>query len=84
MKCPYCGSESNIVVDSRQKQDNTIHRRRHCKDCGGRYNTSEQICKNSDGSQRPVKRAIVLATGSSYKHEFVLLIRNKKKEEEKA
>ena len=77
MKCPYCGCESNIVVDTRQKGNNTIHRRRACDNCGGRYNTSEYICKSPDGSLKPVKRAITLATGSDHQHEFVLLIRKK-------
>lgn len=83
MKCPYCGYESSLVVDSRQRDDNTIHRRRACSRCGGRYNTSEYICKSVDGNIRPVKKAITLATGTDDKHEFVLLIRKKKKEENK-
>ena len=83
MKCPYCGSENNVVVETRQRENNTVLRRRKCHECTGRFNTSEAICRGRDGNARPVKEAIVLATGSNYKNEFVLLVRNKKKEEKK-
>lgn len=78
MKCPYCGCENLLVVDSRIRKNNTIHRRRHCQNCGGRFNTSESICKNPDGDPKPPKKTIVLATGSDMKHEFVLVVRMKK------
>ena len=44
MKCPYCGSESSRVVDSRPSEDlNAIRRRRQCDDCGKRFTTYEKI-----------------------------------------
>lgn len=79
MKCPYCGYDKSIVVDSRQKDNNTISRRRACNKCGYRYSTVEYIYKNPDGSFNMKKqKEIPLATGSDKNHEFVLLIRRKK------
>lgn len=44
MKCPYCGSESSRVIDSRPAEDNNaIRRRRQCDDCGKRFTTYEKI-----------------------------------------
>ena len=83
MKCPYCGSENSVVVDSRPSPDNSIRRRRHCKKCGERYTTIEQLYKSLDGNLVRPRKMVVLATGSDQKYEFVLLVRNKKKEEKK-
>lgn len=44
MKCPYCGSESSRVIDSRPAEDNNaIRRRRQCDDCVKRFTTYEKI-----------------------------------------
>lgn len=44
MKCPYCGSESIKVVDSRPSEEqNAIRRRRQCSDCNRRFTTYETI-----------------------------------------
>ncbi|MCI5622705.1 MULTISPECIES: transcriptional regulator NrdR [Anaerostipes] len=44
MKCPYCGSESSRVIDSRPADDNNaIRRRRQCDDCSKRFTTYEKI-----------------------------------------
>lgn len=44
MKCPYCGSESSRVIDSRPAEDNNaIRRRRQCDDCSKRFTTYEKI-----------------------------------------
>ncbi|HPG35933.1 MAG TPA: transcriptional regulator NrdR, partial [bacterium] len=35
MKCPFCGSFKDKVIDSRStKDDSEIRRRRECEDCG--------------------------------------------------
>ena len=79
MKCPYCGYDKSVVVDSRQKDNNTISRRRACNKCGYRYSTIEYIHKNPDGSFNLMRqKEVELATGSDKNHEFVLLIRRKK------
>ena len=44
MKCPFCGSDNNRVIDSRPADDdNSIRRRRLCDDCGKRFTTYEKI-----------------------------------------
>ncbi|MBZ0218211.1 MAG: transcriptional regulator NrdR [Fimbriimonadaceae bacterium] len=44
MRCPYCGSDSTQVKDSRPTEDNTaIRRRRLCPDCAGRFTTFERV-----------------------------------------
>lgn len=44
MKCPYCKSESDRVVDSRSSNDGiVIRRRRECEKCKRRYTTYERI-----------------------------------------
>ena len=44
MKCPYCGSESSRVIDSRPADDNNaIRRRRQYDDCSKRFTTYEKI-----------------------------------------
>ncbi|XSG82538.1 MAG: transcriptional regulator NrdR [Methyloligella sp. ZOD6] len=44
MRCPYCGSTTTQVKDSRPSEDHsTIRRRRICSDCGGRFTTFERV-----------------------------------------
>lgn len=44
MKCPYCGKDNNLVVDSRSTDDNSsIRRRRICDACGKRFTTYEKV-----------------------------------------
>jgi len=44
MKCPYCASTKNKVVDKRQSMDeNANRRRRECLACKKRYTTYERI-----------------------------------------
>ncbi len=44
MKCPYCGSTSTQVKDSRPTEDHAaIRRRRICGDCEGRFTTYERV-----------------------------------------
>ncbi len=57
MKCIYCGSEDNKVLDSRN-YDDSIRRRRECLSCGRRFTTHEIIEKipfliiKKDGSRQ--------------------------------
>lgn len=44
MKCPYCGSCDNKVIDSRHRDD-LIKRRRECMNCTARFTTVETIEK---------------------------------------
>jgi len=44
MRCPYCTSLDNKVVDSRiSKEGESIRRRRECLKCEGRFTTYERV-----------------------------------------
>ncbi len=44
MRCPYCKSENDKVVNSRTCQNGeSIRRRRECLDCGKRFTTFEYV-----------------------------------------
>ena len=44
MRCPYCKSDNDRVIDSRASADGfAIRRRRACRDCRRRYTTYERI-----------------------------------------
>lgn len=63
MKCPYCGTVEDKVIDSRSARDNeVIRRRRECLNCGHRFTTYEYIedlglsVVKSDGRREPFER----------------------------
>ena len=44
MICPKCGRKNVCrVVDSREKKDGVVRRRRECTVCGCRYTTMEKV-----------------------------------------
>lgn len=44
MRCPFCGHDSQKVVDSRSSKDgDAIRRRRECLNCSRRFTTYERI-----------------------------------------
>jgi transcriptional repressor NrdR len=44
MRCPFCGSTVDRVVDSRpNEEETTIRRRRACGTCGRRFTTFERV-----------------------------------------
>lgn len=44
MKCPYCGTDNDRVVDSRSMADgDCIRRRRECLECKKRFTTYERV-----------------------------------------
>lgn len=45
MKCPYCGSDELMVLETRDSKENTVRRRRGCATCGKRFTTYEYIEK---------------------------------------
>ncbi len=54
MKCPYCGTMGDKVVDSREsKEGDVIRRRRQCLGCGKRFTSRERI---EDIEYRVVKK----------------------------
>ena len=68
MRCPYCKSLQDKVIDSRMAEDGeAIRRRRECESCGRRYTTFErldmpvlQVLKRS-GGRVPFDRAKVIS-----------------------
>lgn len=67
MKCPYCGSVEDKVIDSRASKDgDTIRRRRVCLKCEGRFTSYERVedplpmVVKKDGRREPFDRHKVL------------------------
>ncbi len=63
MRCPFCGSEEDKVVDSRSvREGRAIRRRRECIKCAQRYTTYEYIenveltVVKTDGRREPFDR----------------------------
>lgn len=63
MQCPFCGSQDDRVIDSRQSKDGSeIRRRRECEGCGRRFTTYERIedalplVAKADGRREPFDR----------------------------
>ncbi len=67
MKCPFCGSEDNKVIDSRsRKEGKSVRRRRECLSCKKRFTTYEYVEKSPlvvikrDGREEPFDRQKLL------------------------
>jgi|APFre7841882630_1041343.scaffolds.fasta_scaffold40469_2 transcriptional repressor NrdR len=67
MRCPYCSSLENKVVDSRMgKEGESIRRRRECLKCVGRFTTYERVEEvlpsviKKDGRREPFDRLKIL------------------------
>lgn len=63
MKCPFCGEDTDKVIDSRSSKNSTsIRRRRECQNCNQRFTTYEYIENVSinvikvDGKREPFDR----------------------------
>jgi len=63
MKCPFCTSHENRVIDSRLGKDgNSIRRRRECMSCNRRFTTYERVEEinlmvvKKDGTRQPFDR----------------------------
>lgn len=68
MRCPYCSSLSNRVIDSRlSKEGNEIRRRRVCDDCQRRFTTYERVAEaltmvvKKDGRREPFDRDKIMS-----------------------
>ena len=73
MKCPFCASTANQVLESRSVEEGgVIRRRRRCEKCGKRFTTYEKVRGNAlwvvkkDGRREPfdkekAKRGILRA-----------------------
>jgi len=67
MKCPFCGTNEDKVIDSRStKQGDSIRRRRECLKCGRRFTTYERVEEmilmvvKRDGRRQPFDRKKIL------------------------
>ncbi len=67
MRCPYCSSLDNKVIDSRMgKEGDSIRRRRECLKCQGRFTTYERVEEvlpsviKKDGRREPYDRMKIL------------------------
>ncbi|MDD5422161.1 MAG: transcriptional regulator NrdR [Candidatus Omnitrophota bacterium] len=63
MRCPYCGSRRDCVIDSRTAKDGlNVRRRRHCLKCKRRFTTYEHVehiplmVIKKDGRREPFSR----------------------------
>jgi transcriptional repressor NrdR len=68
MRCPFCGTTEDKVVDTRPSDgDQVIRRRRECIACSRRFTTYERVDEvlplvvKKDGRREPFDRAKVLA-----------------------
>lgn len=68
MRCPFCSTNEDRVVDSRESRDGaTIRRRRECLACGRRFTSYEQIeaipylVIKADGRREEFSRSKLLA-----------------------
>lgn len=74
MKCPYCGKDDTVVIDSREAEDQCcIRRRRACSNCEKRFTTYERVegidlkvikkdGSKEDFSRDKLRRGVVKAT----------------------
>ena len=67
MKCPFCGTLDNRVIDSRLSQAGEVtRRRRECEGCSRRYTTYERVEQavpyviKKDGRREPFDRMKIL------------------------
>ncbi|MBI4879771.1 MAG: transcriptional repressor NrdR [Planctomycetes bacterium] len=68
MRCPFCATNNDRVIDSRTSGDAfVIRRRRECLECGKRFTTYEKVEEptlhvvKKDGSRVPFEREKILA-----------------------
>ena len=68
MRCPFCGTDEDKVIDSRQSKDGReIRRRRECLACARRFTTYERVEEalpmviKADGRREPFDRNKIAA-----------------------
>jgi transcriptional repressor NrdR len=68
VRCPYCDSEEDKVVDSRMAEEGrAIRRRRECINCGRRYTTFERaeetplLVRKRGGVEEPFDRNKIIS-----------------------
>ena len=68
MRCPYCGSRKDSVIDSRRsKNGSSVRRRRQCLKCKKRFTTYDYVERimlmvvKKDGRREPFDRKKILS-----------------------
>ncbi len=67
MKCPFCSSIEDKVIDSRMTKDGAIRRRRECLKCSNRFTSYERVedpmplVIKKDGGREPYDRQKILS-----------------------
>jgi len=68
VRCPYCLSKEDKVLESRPSSEkNSIRRRRQCLNCGGRFTSYERVEEHplmvikGDGRRQPFNREKILS-----------------------
>jgi transcriptional repressor NrdR len=68
LRCPFCGTDEDKVIDSRQSKDGReIRRRRECLACARRFTTYERVEEalpmviKADGRREPFDRNKIVA-----------------------
>ena len=68
MKCPFCGSPNDRVLDTREQKDGElIRRRRECSNCSARFTTVESVLRTAldvvkkDGRREPFQKEKLFA-----------------------
>jgi transcriptional repressor NrdR len=68
MRCPYCDTDRDRVIDSRPAEDGAaVRRRRECSGCGQRFSTYERTeqalvaVRKRSGELEPFDRAKIMA-----------------------
>jgi len=68
LKCPFCGYEETLVIDTREiEEQKVVRRRRQCLNCKERFTTYERIEEKpimvikKDGRREPFDRNKLLA-----------------------
>ncbi len=67
IRCPFCGSEDNQVVCTRDI-DNGIRRRRHCSACRMRWNTFEY----SEGCDKEIGQQMIRITRATVDAQYAI------------
>ena len=68
MRCPYCATDDDRVIDSRPADEGrSVRRRRSCRTCDARFSTVERVdhaplaVVKRDGTREPFDRAKLVA-----------------------
>ena len=83
MNCPYCNSRKIEVMDSRPSENNSVRRRRICKECNKRFTTYEmtlnEIEKNNNFIRDTIKDNFIKSAEKIFERPITSIERHSKK-----